>query len=374
MRIFNIVLKEMKHNLRDKQTMIIMIAFPIVLMWILGTAFSGMNENSLTFDNTKVAYSIEGEGQRLQAFEDFIKETEKYGIEATKIEEYDKGIKSVKETEYACFIDFNESENKIMLYKNERYNSEAAFVEVVLQGFVQKYNVIAEIAKVNPAAVSEVLKEDSKKYVEVKSIDRTKQPRAIDYYGITMTTLIIMYGSMSGAFGINGEKTRKTGNRILTTPIKKYEFFIGKNIGAFVSLIIQLLIVIIFSRYVLRVDWGDSPGIVFLIMASEAFMAIAMGVGAAFILKSEGAVSGVLNIMIPLMIFLGGGYVPLEQFNSQILFNIAKYSPVRWANDTIFKVIYGGDFSDVFTTIAINLIAATVFLTISTLIFRKEGA
>jgi len=375
MKIFNIALKEIKHNLRDKQGMVIMIAFPIVLMWILGTALSGgMEGNSLMFDNTKVAYSIEGDGQRVDAFKQFIIKTEELGIKATKIQDYNKGINGVKGAEYASYIYFNDSENKISIFKNQRYNLEGAFVEGVFQTFVQKYNVIAEIAKVSPGSVEEILKSDSKKYVEVKSIDRKKQPRAIDYYGITMTTLIIMYGSLAGAFGINGEKTRKTGNRILISPIKKYEFFIGKNLGAFVSLLFQLLIVIIFSRYVLGVDWGDSPGVVFLIMASEAFMAIALGIGAAFIFKSESVISGVLNAMIPLMIFLGGGYVPIEQFNSQVLMNIAKISPVRWSNDTIFKVIYNGNFSDIFTTISINLIAAMVFLAISTLIFRKEGA
>ena len=374
MKIFNIAFKDIKHNLRNKQIMIIMIAFPIILMWILGTALSGdMNENSLKFDNTMVAYSINGESQRAQAFEGFIKDIEKFGIKTTRIQEYNKGINSVKESKYACYIDFNDKKNKINLFKNERYNFEAAFIEGIFQTFVQKYNVIAEIAKVNPGAVKEVLKEDSNKYVEVKSIDRKKQPRAIDYYGITMTTLIIMYGAMSGLSGISGERARKTGNRILTSPIKRYEFFIGKNIGAFASLMFQLLIVVIFSRYVLGVDWGKNPGIVFLIMASEAFMSTALGIGAAFIFKSDGAMLGVLNIMIPLMVFLGGGYVPLEQFNSQSLLNIAKLSPVRWANDTIFKVIYAGNYSDVFTTISINLIAALVFLTIATLIFRKES-
>ncbi len=375
MKIFNIALKEIKHNLRDKQVMVIMIAFPIVLMWILGTAFSGvMGGDSLNFENTKIAYYINGEGQRVQSFEEFIKETEKFGMKPTKIEDHQEGINNVKETEYACYISFNDDENKISLFKNERYNFEATFVEGVFQAFVQKYNVIAEIAKVNPGAIVEVLKEDSKNYVQVKSIDRKKEPRAIDYYGITMTTLIIMYGSMAGAYAINGERTRKTGSRILTSPIKRYEFFIGKNIGAFASLIFQLLIVIIFSKYVLGVNFGDNPGVVLLIMASEAFMAIALGIGAAFIFKSESTAIGILNIMIPLMVFLGGGYVPLGQFNSEVLLNIAKLSPVRWANETIFKVIYSGNFTDVFTTIAINLIAATVFLIISTLVFRRERA
>ncbi|MGH4140655.1 SagG family ABC transporter permease subunit [Clostridium sp.] len=375
MKIFIIALKEIKQNLRDKQGMLLMIALPIVLMLILGTALSGdMDESSYLFNNTNIAYSIEGKGQRVEAFENFLNETKKLGIKPIRVQDYESGINSVKDTVYVCYIYFNESENKINLYKNEKYNFEASFVEVVFQGFVQKYNVIAEIAKVKPEAVEQVLKEDSKKYVDVKSIDRKKQPRAIDYYGITMTTLIIMYGALYGAFAINGEKTRKTGNRILISPIKKYEFFIGKNMGTFVSIMFQLLIVMVFSRFALGVDWGDSPGVVLLIMSSEVFMAISLGIAAAFIFKSEGVISGVLNAMIPLMIFLGGGYVSLEQFDSQILLNIAKVSPVRWANDTIFKIIYSGDFSGVFTTISINLIAATVFLAISMLMFRKEGA
>ncbi|MGH4118399.1 SagG family ABC transporter permease subunit [Clostridium sp.] len=375
MKIFIIALKEIKQNLRDKQGLALMIAFPIFLMWILGTALSGdMDESAYMFDNTKVVYSINGEGQRVEAFEQFLNESEKLGLKAERIENYESGINSATENEYACYIYFNEIENKINLYKNERYDFEAAFVEVVLQGFVQKYNVIAEIAKVNPAAVVEVLKENTEKYVNVKSIDREKQPRAIDYYGITMTTLIILYGTLYGAFGITAERTKKTGNRILISPTKRFQFFIGKNIGTFASLIFQLLIVVIFSGFILGVDFGDSPGVVFLIMASEVFMAISLGIGAAFIFKSEGVISGVLNAMIPLMIFLGGGYIPLEQFNSHILLNIAKVSPVRWVNNTIFKVIYSGDFNDVFTTISINLITAAVFLTVATLMFRKEGA
>lgn len=375
MKIFIIALKEIKQNLRDKQGIALMIAFPIFLMWILGTALSGdVNENSYMFNDINVAYSIVGEGHKVEAFEQFLDETEKFGMKPAKVQDYESGITGIKNNKYVCYIYFDDSENKTNLYKNERYNSEATFVEVVLHGFVQKYNVIAEIAKVNPESLEEVLKGDSKKYVEVKSIDRKKQPRAVDYYGITMTTLIIMYGSLYGAGGINGERTRKTGNRILTSPIKKYEFFIGNSMGTFVSIIFQLLIVVIFSRYVLGVDFGDSPGVVFLIMASEAFMAISLGIGAAFIFKSQGVISGVLNVMIPMMIFLGGGYVPLEQFNSQLLLTLAKVSPVRWANNTIFKVIYSGNFNDVFTTISINLITAAVFLIIATLIFRKEGA
>lgn len=114
MKILIIALKEIKQNLRDKQGMAMMIALPIVLMLILGTALSGgMDENSYLFNNTKIVYSIEGKGQRVEAFEKFLNETKELGIKPTRVQDYKSGINTVKETEYVCYIYFNESENKI---------------------------------------------------------------------------------------------------------------------------------------------------------------------------------------------------------------------------------------------------------------------
>lgn len=102
-------------------------------------------------------------------------------------------------------------------------------------------------------------------------------------------------------------------------------------------------------------------------------MAISIGVGLGFIFKNENVANGVLNFMIPVMVFLGGSYMSVDTFGSKTFQAITYLSPVRWVNRSIFDVIYNNNYSKVPYAIMINIIIAVVFLAISSLLFRKEN-
>jgi ABC-2 type transport system permease protein len=76
--------------------------------------------------------------------------------------------------------------------------------------------------------------------------------------------------------------------------------------------------------------------------------------------------------MIPVLVFLGGSYAPVDGFQNKTFQAITYLSPVRWVNRSIFDVIYNSNYSKVSTAILINLCAAVIFIAISSLIFRKE--
>ncbi len=100
-------------------------------------------------------------------------------------------------------------------------------------------------------------------------------------------------------------------------------------------------------------------------------MSESIGLGLAFIIKSETTVLSFLNLVIPLLVFLGGGYIPIDNYNKTVLM-LSNLSPVRWINKSIFQVIYSNDFSSVAPAIYINLGLAVVFLAISSFAIRKE--
>lgn len=52
--------------------------------------------------------------------------------------------------------------------------------------------------------------------------------RAMDYYALTMLTLILMYSSIAGVFAIKSETIARTLNRLLCSPVGKHEILIGK--------------------------------------------------------------------------------------------------------------------------------------------------
>jgi ABC-2 type transport system permease protein len=375
MNILRIMICNIKMNFRDKQGMALMILFPIILIIILGAEFSSeFNGDSSSYKNINVLYKTENNDKN-SAFITFYNEGKKMGINFTEAKSIEEGKRSIKNSNYACFVVDREGEGKLELYKNDRNNSiEAGIVEIVITSIAQRYNLTYEIAKVNPMYVNKM--NDTSKINFVNSIEfqGRKQPRAIDYYSITMITLIIMYASSVGAWSIKEDKLTKTGMRIMASPVKKYEIMLGKLFGITIITVFQILTVFLFSKYLLRTYWGSDVLTVLGIMMSEIIMVICLGIGIAFIIKDEHIMTSVLNIAIPLIVFFGGGYIPLEVINNKTINILSHFSPLKWTNIAIFNVIYSNDYSYMPAAIAINLSISAAFILIAALMFKKEGA
>ncbi|MCY6957090.1 ABC transporter permease [Clostridium brassicae] len=375
MNILNIILKDMKEGFRSKKELALMILFPIVLIVILGTALSSAMNGDIKLGQINVLYTIQGKdnniGTSFNLLEDKLKN---YNVEFKETNNIEEAKKSLENGDYACYLLINENEKEIKIFKNERNRLGGSFVEGILNTFVQRYNVVNEIGRHDPRMVGQILKENNKKYVNIQSLNEKKEPRAIDYYGVTMTTLIIMYSSMTAAFGIVGEKNRKTSNRMIIAPITKKEIFMGKILSSVIITVIEIIIVIMFSKYVIKVNWGDNLPILLLVLFSEIVMAVSIGIGVAFLTKTEAVMNGILNAVIPVMVFLGGGYLPIDEFKNTLLTNVSNFSPIRWVNSSILNIVFTNNYEKVFPAVLINFSIAFIFLMIATMLFRKEEA
>jgi ABC-2 type transport system permease protein len=368
MTILQVFCKEIKQNLRNIRAMTYMIFFPIILIMVLGTALSGSFDPSTQFKDINIIYTSPGDGSLAQAFKGFTTKGGEMGFTFTEAQSVQEAEDRVKNGNYACFI--NVGENRVEIYENDKEVFKANLVEGVLGTFIQRYKALSQIALVNPVAVGKIINDLSNPdFVKLSTLGELRQPKAMDYYAVTMLTLIILYSSMSGAYAIKNEKTVKTMNRLLCAPVKKYEVLTGKILGALTITSIQVLVVISISKYLLNTYWGNHLGVVSLLLASEVVMAVSLGIGVAFIVRNEG---GILNILIPIMAFFGGNYMPLEGLGKTMLF-VSNYSPVRWVNKAIFEVIYSNDYSSVTRAILINLCLAAIFVVIASFTFRKEA-
>jgi ABC-2 type transport system permease protein len=263
---------------------------------------------------------------------------------------------------------------RFTIIKNDKYSLQADIFKSILDTFIQRFNLQVEIAKENPAAIQAMSYDEAFKAVDRVSLDKKRTPRAIDYYAVTMITLIVLYGTMGSSYGIIGERTRKTEGRVLTSPVSKAEFLAAKVIGSVLITVLQIAVVVLVSRFILGAYFGENILPVALILLSEIVMAVSLGVGVAFLIKNESAANGILNGIIPVIAFLGGAYVPLDMPNGETFLKFTNISPLRWVNRSIINTIYSGDTSTVFQTIIINLAIAVIFIAISSGIFRKEAA
>lgn len=372
MNFIIVAIKEIKQALRDKHSTLMMVIYPIALILILGTALSGVFENSITFKYNKILYKIEGEESK--GFNEFLKVVGDLGIGVEQVHSEESALKKIEDASYSCYIDVNEEEGEIKLYKNNVYSFKGDLIQTILQSYIERYNVISEIAVQNPKAIGEILADNNINYVEEKHIEKDRKPRALDYYAVTMLTMIMMYGSLSGAFSIGSEYVRNTFHRVMASPVNKYEVLSGKVLGSVIATFLQGVIVILFTKYVFNTYWGENIYPIYLLILSQVIMSISLGVGIAFLTEKDTLTTSLLNIILPLITFLGGGYVPLEQFNNRGLNFISILSPLKWTNDGIFDYIYMNTYEGLSNAIIINFVIAMVFLGVSSLIYKKKVA
>lgn len=376
MNIVSIIIKAIKQNFRDRKSMFMMVLFPIILILVLGSAFKSSFDTNTDIGTPKVFYSIESKGEASKNIKTyFIDRGKEFKIDFIKVENIEKAKEKILSTkEYAGLIQMKE-DNKIDFFKNNKgeMNLDGSIVESTLDIFVQQYNILAEVQKINPSIIQKISEDTKADYSQVSSISKNKAPSSLDYYAIAEIALIIMYSGMTGLYSMAREKNSKTRARILSAPVKKYDFLFGSTLGGVLVTMIQIFLVIIFSKVVLKANFGSDMITVLALYTSEIVMAISLGVGLGFIFKQENVAGGVLNFIIPFIVFLGGGYVPVDGLGSKFFDLITYVSPVRWINKAIFQVIYNNDYSKVFPAIAVNVITALIFLFIASNLFRKES-
>lgn len=369
MNTINIFLKELKQTFRDFRMFIFMLAFPIVFMLVLGTALSNaFNTSKISIDDIHVLYKNEANNELSQSFDAFKKEVGKSGIHFKRATDDADGKKEVKQNKYDGYVVI--ANNGVHLYESDRNSIEGNIIQGAMTAFVDKYNVAMAVAKVDSSQVETVLASThSKPYIKETSLHAAKSPGAMDYYAIAMTTMIAFYAALNGTSLMDGERVRNTANRLLASPVRKSEIFLGKVFGSIVVNFLFIVVVVLFSKFVFKANWGDHLGSVFLVLLTEILMAVSFGLGVSFLTKTGGAARTIVMIVIQVGSFIGGAY-----FKTDFAGFIPKLSPLSWANEGITKIIYANDFSGALSSIALNMGITIIMLLIAVVTYqRREG-
>ena len=372
MKILNILKKEILENLRDKKSMLLMTLFPMLLITILGTVFSGNFASTINIPEINVMYSINKDVKIDKNFKDFTKEIEKtmkVNFKETKDEK--DALEKISNGKTDVYIKIP-NDKKIYIYENNLRAFNSQLVSTLLDAFVDKVNMTKEVASKNPMALSKIKVNTSPNFVNTKTIDGKDSPRGIDYYAVTMLTMTILYGTAVGAMSIASEIKRRTYKRLICSNTSPLKILFSKILASFLVIAFQSFLIYLFSKYILGTNWGNNKLALVSVVASLIFMAVSAGVCIANTIKNEGVMSIIIYMFVPILTFLGGGYVPLEPIGSKMLNSVSNISPLKWSNDAIFKIIFGNNLSIFGITMLINIGAGVLFLLIAILFPRKD--
>ncbi|MED5016260.1 ABC transporter permease [Paenibacillus chibensis] len=364
--------KEMRHDFRDVKTLVFLLAFPILLMLILGFALTNAFSSNATIEDVKVLVHNTSTGQLSKAYTAFAEEAGKTGIVFEDVKTGMDGREEVEQNRYTDYLEI--SDGGIHLYGSSRSTIESNIVQGMMSSFADRYNAAAAVAKQDPAKVATLLATSGQEgYIQDSSINAERQPGAIDYYAIAMTVMIGLWGAMSGGSLIRYEIVRGTSARLAAAPVRKSEIFIGKVLGSVVINMLCVLVIVLFSKYVFKAYWGSHLLPVFIVLLTEVVMSISLGLAISYMMKGEPS-GGIVMIIVQLASFLGGAYFPLGNDSGGFLGSVSSLSPIRWANQALTGIIYNHSMSSAWTAMTLNIGLAVLFLAVAAVMMqRKEG-
>jgi ABC-2 type transport system permease protein len=370
LNIINIAINEIKRDFRDHKTLVFLLALPLVLMLVLGTALSSTFTTSITIDDMNVLYKDTTGGEFSKYFDDFTTEARKSGIHFKKAGSKVDGKKAVKQSEFEGYVEVKQSE--LHLYLNDRNSIESNILQGMLTSFVDNYNIATEVVKIAPEKIGTVISnEQQSDFIKDTSLLPNKQPGSMDYYAIVMTTMIALYAAMTAISTMSSERVRKTGNRLIASPIRKSDIFIGKLLGCIVINVVSITLVIAFSKIFFDANWGDHLGVIFLILLTEIVLAVSLGIGISYMTESRTAPNVIVMLIVQLSSFFGGAYFKLENPEGILKF-FTNLSPLKWANTAITEIIYANNLSAAILPVTLNIGLSLLFLLFAVISFQKR--
>ncbi|WP_336762328.1 ABC transporter permease [Paenibacillus sp. USHLN196] len=189
---------------------------------------------------------------------------------------------------------------------------------------------------------------------------------------VTGFTIMFMMGLLTSAVAVIMEDRRKrTMARVFTAPVHAYEIALGNFLGSFVIGMIQIVMVLGVSRWLLHYDAGIPFGIHFMILS--AFMLVSMGIAstvAGLIRNSKNA--NMLNSLIIMpTCMIGGCFWPIS-FMPDYMQKLANVVPQKWAIQAVETISAGGTLSDITLPLLILFGMAIILLTVGSAILRPS--
>ena len=169
------------------------------------------------------------------------------------------------------------------------------------------------------------------------------------------------------------EKTEGIWDRMILSPVKKWEMYGANFIYSFITGYIQVLIIFFIFRYFVGVDFNGQFFKACLLLLPYVFAIVALSILLTAIVKNVQQFNAVIPIVSVSFAMIGGAYWPLEIVESPLLLFLAKLNPITYGMEILKGVaIYGYSFQELVFPISILLIMGVVMTGVGIRLMEKR--
>lgn len=317
-QFISFIIKEAKHIVRDKRTMLILFGMPIIMMLLFGYAVRNDVRNVRTvIVKSNTDYVTQQAVDRLSASEYFT---------ITQV------VATPAEAEQAI----RDQKADLAIVFGKDYASGHSSLQFIVDGadpnMAQQWTQYANAVITNP----------NNGLVNTKLLYNLQMKSAYNFVPAIMGTLLMLVCAMMTSISIVREKERGTMEVLLVSPVRPILIIIAKVIPYLVLAFIILIVILLMANSLLGVPVQGSVFWIFVISTIYILLALSLGLLVSNIAKTQ-LVALLLSAMVLLMpiVMLSGMFFPIESM-PKVLQYVSAIIPTRYYTSAMRKLMIMG--------------------------------
>ena len=375
--MFNhIFITRIKCLLRDKQLVFWSLMFPIVLATLFKVAFSNISASEVfkTIDIAVVNSKYYQENVGFKGAIDGVSKEGKDKLFNVTVTNEKNAEELLKNSKIEGYIYLNPEVNLVV--KSEGLNQ--TVIKAFLDDYKESASAIGTILASNPKAEHANLVKAATTFKEyTKEISPSKgKPNTTFNYFYALIAMTCLYGGFSGLkeiTDIQGDLSKRAA-RINMAPVHKMKMFIYSLCAAFLIQFNEILIVLGYLHFALKIDFGNQLAYILLL----SFVGCATGISfgtmiSALIKKSEGLKVGILISTTMIGTVLSGMmYANIKYLVEKSIPILAYINPAALITDGFYTLYYYNNHQRFFINISILTLLSVVFCLTTYFIIRRQ--
>lgn len=379
----------LKTLFRDKMLIFWTFAFPIILGTFFNMAFSNIeNSEKLEIINIAIVDNDEFQNNELykQAFKTLSDEENEDRLFNTQYISEEKAKELLEKDEISGYLKIEDSKPKVVIKTNginetilKYVTEEIIQTSKIVQDLVEK-EVITEMASGNmqidyERIQQEILKIAQQEDVKLNNISNSNLSYTmIEYY--TLIAMTCLYGGILGMTVINNNLANmgEIGKRTSIAPISKGKIIISSLFASYITQLVGLAILFVYTIFVLKVDYGTNLPLIILLSLVGSLAGLTLGIAVATLIKSnENAKTGILIAITMLGCFLSGMMgITMKYIVDKNIPIINKINPTSMITDGFYSLYYYDTFDRYYLNIISLLIFSAIMILISIRGLRRQ--
>lgn len=311
-QFYSFIRKEFKHIARDKQTILILLVMPIVMISLFGFALS-----------------TEVRGTRVVI------------VDQQQTQDSRRLCEKINANQYFSVNDYLSDKDEI----ESRLKRGKADVGIIMSN-KDGIQILADGSEPNQAQtrvayLMQIITGVNSQTVNSRMLFNPQLKSAYNFVPGVIGVILLLICVMMTSISIVREKERGTMEILLASPLPPLYIIIAKLIPYFVVSSINLVTILLLSYFVLEIPIAGSILLFCAITLLYILVALALGLFISTVVNSQLAAMLLSLLMIVPAIYLSGMIFPIDSM-PEAAARISNIIPTRWFNDAARKILIQG--------------------------------